>query len=160
MTTNPAPNPHLDSTGAAAGHQPPSTPGTERFFAWLRRQPIRRDTTDRWFGGVCSGIAAQLRVSPAVVRITTVVLALFFGVGVLAYLTAWLLLPGREGRILAEDALRTGRGGPLVLLALVSFVILTGPLGVPALLSAILVLGGAYLLSPAGRRRIFGHHSS
>ncbi|MDN5796496.1 MAG: PspC domain-containing protein [Intrasporangium sp.] len=160
MTSNPAPNPNLDSTGAAE-HRPPSSPSTDRFFAWLRRQPVRRDTTDRWFGGVCSAVATQLRVSPTAVRIGTVVLALFAGFGVLAYLTAWLLLPSREGRILAEDALRTGRGGPVVLLAFVSFAILTGLLGLPALVSVLVVLAGIWLLSPSRRARIgLRHHAS
>jgi phage shock protein PspC (stress-responsive transcriptional regulator) len=160
MTSNPAPNPNVDSTGAAAGRELPFAAPTGRLFAWLRRQPVRRDTTDRWFGGVCSTIAAQLRVSATAVRVSAVVLALFAGLGVLAYLLAWLLLPNREGRILAEEALRTGRGGPVVLLALVSFTLLTGLLGVPVLLSALIVMGGAYLLAPRRRGMHFRHHAS
>ncbi|WP_347350684.1 PspC domain-containing protein [Intrasporangium sp.] len=157
MTSNPVPNPNFDSTGAA-GHEPTTSRTADRFFAWLRRQPMRRDSTDRWVGGVCSAVAARLGVSATAVRVVTVVLALLAGFGVLAYLTAWLLLPDRADRILGEEALRTGRGGPLVLLAVVSFAVLTGLLGLPGLFSALVVLGGAWLLGRSRRGRTGSRH--
>lgn len=161
MTSLHIPNPDLDTTGAAS--RPTSAPTTvpgaehaERLFAWLRRQPIRRNSADRWFGGVCSSVAEYLGVSVNVTRIVTAALTLLAGTGVAAYLFAWLLLPNRDGRILAEEALRTGRGAPVALLAVTAFVLLTGFLGLPVLLAAIAALVGAYLLekhASVGHRR-------
>jgi phage shock protein PspC (stress-responsive transcriptional regulator) len=84
---------------------PPDRPGTG-FFDWIRNLGIRRGR-DRWIGGVASGIAERLGIDPVIVRGVVVVLALFFGVGVLAYGVAWALLPEPDGRIHVEEV---GRG--------------------------------------------------
>ncbi|MDQ6755287.1 MAG: PspC domain-containing protein [Actinomycetota bacterium] len=84
---------------------PPDRPGTG-FFDWIRNLGIRRGRA-RWIGGVASGIAERLGIDPVLVRGLVVVLALFFGVGVLAYGVAWALLPEPDGRIHVEEV---GRG--------------------------------------------------
>ncbi len=59
-------------------------------------RPYRRLTlsdTDKMIGGVCGGIAAYFGIDPTLVRVITVVLALLFGGGVIAYLLAWLIMP-------------------------------------------------------------------
>jgi phage shock protein C len=48
---------------------------------------------NKWLGGVCAGVAEYFNVDPLVVRIIWLVLALGYGVGVLAYIIAWLLIP-------------------------------------------------------------------
>ena len=57
-----------------------------------RRLVRRRD--DRMVAGVCSGVADYLGVDVTMVRLVTV-LGAIFGVGtlLLAYLVAWVLLP-------------------------------------------------------------------
>ena len=50
-------------------------------------------TTDKKIAGVCGGIAEYFNIDPTLVRIVTVVLALFFGGGLLAYLLAWVIMP-------------------------------------------------------------------
>ncbi len=58
--------------------------------------PYRRLTlsaTDRKIGGVCGGIAEYFGIDPTLVRVLTVVLALLFGGGVIAYLLAWIIMP-------------------------------------------------------------------
>jgi len=58
--------------------------------------PARRLTlsaTDRKIGGVCGGIAEYFGIDPTLVRVITVVLALCFGGGLLAYLLAWVIMP-------------------------------------------------------------------
>jgi len=58
---------------------------------------------------VCAGVAHRLGIDPNVVRVTTIVLAIFGGAGVLLYAVGWLLLPEeRTGRSLAERAVRGG----------------------------------------------------
>ncbi|MGZ4496201.1 MAG: PspC domain-containing protein [Nocardioides sp.] len=65
--------------------QPQPTPG-------VRRLVRRRD--DRMLGGVCAGLADHLGVDVALVRVLTV-LGAVFGLGsvVVAYAVMWLLLP-------------------------------------------------------------------
>lgn len=59
------------------------------------RRLIRSD--DRWIGGVCGGIADYLNVDANLVRLVTVIAAVF-GVGavVIAYIIAWVLMPSQE----------------------------------------------------------------
>jgi len=58
--------------------------------------PPRRLTlsvTDKKIAGVCGGIAEYFNIDPTLVRVLTVVLAVLFGSGFLAYLLAWLIMP-------------------------------------------------------------------
>jgi phage shock protein PspC (stress-responsive transcriptional regulator) len=53
-----------------------------------------RRTDDRMVAGVCSGVADYLGVDVTLVRLVTVLGAVFgFGSFILAYVVAWLLLP-------------------------------------------------------------------
>jgi phage shock protein C len=54
---------------------------------------LTRSRSDRLLGGVCGGVAAYLGADPTVVRLITVVAALFFGASILAYLVAWIVMP-------------------------------------------------------------------
>ncbi|RZT88693.1 phage shock protein C (PspC) family protein [Pseudonocardia sediminis] len=59
-----------------------------------RRFTLRRSRTDVWLGGVCGGLASELDVDPALVRVSTVAVTLFTGGGLaLVYLAAWILAP-------------------------------------------------------------------
>lgn len=62
----------------------------------IPQTPPRRLTlssSDRKIGGVCGGIAEYFSIDPTLVRVITVVLALCFGGGLLAYLLAWVIMP-------------------------------------------------------------------
>jgi phage shock protein PspC (stress-responsive transcriptional regulator)/signal transduction histidine kinase len=52
-----------------------------------------RRSDERVVAGVCAGVARWLGVDPIVVRLAALILALANGVGVLAYLVAWVVLP-------------------------------------------------------------------
>jgi len=55
---------------------------------------LYRSKDDRIISGVCGGIAKYMRVDPVVVRLIWAVAALVsMGMGVLAYLIAWILIP-------------------------------------------------------------------
>ena len=59
-------------------------------------RPVRRLTlsaTDKKIAGVCGGIAEYFGIDPTLVRVITVVFALLFGGGLLAYLLAWIIMP-------------------------------------------------------------------
>jgi phage shock protein PspC (stress-responsive transcriptional regulator) len=55
--------------------------------------PLSRTDTGKWLGGVCAGIARARGVHPAWIRAGFVVAALIGGIGVLAYLACWLIIP-------------------------------------------------------------------
>jgi len=58
---------------------------------------LYRPKTERLLGGVCSGIGYYFDIDPNLIRIVWVVLTLLsIGVGVIAYLIAWLLIPEEE----------------------------------------------------------------
>jgi phage shock protein PspC (stress-responsive transcriptional regulator) len=100
--------------------------GLDSFFSAVRGIGIRRRTDNKWVGGVCSGIADRLRIDPVVVRAGLVVLILFGGFGVAAYLVAWALLPDQQDRIPAERALREGHAGSIVLLVFAGIAVVSG----------------------------------
>jgi phage shock protein C len=54
---------------------------------------LRRRATGRVLGGVCGGVADYAGLDVALVRLIAVLLALVSGVGVVAYVAAWALLP-------------------------------------------------------------------
>ena len=86
-----------DGTVADTTVPPPPTepgPGLDPPLGSPRRLTRSRD--DRVLGGVASGIARYFAVDPVLVRILFVVAAVFAGIGVLAYVAAWLLLPEED----------------------------------------------------------------
>ncbi|MHA6794256.1 PspC domain-containing protein [Pseudonocardia bannensis] len=94
----------------------------------LRR--LRRSRRDRMIGGVCGGLARHLDIDPVLLRVAAVALALSGGLGVLAYVIAWIVIPesvpgepertgppaGRRAVALAVGAALIGLGALLLLL--------------------------------------------
>ena len=56
-------------------------------------QPLRRTRDGRWLAGVCRGIAQRWDVPVTQVRALFAVAAVLAGLGVLAYVACWLVLP-------------------------------------------------------------------
>src|ERR1043165_7979737 len=54
---------------------------------------IYRDPYDKVLGGVCSGLAKYFDMDPTIVRLIAVVLFLVGGIGFLAYIIAWIVIP-------------------------------------------------------------------
>jgi phage shock protein C len=87
---------------------------------------LRRSSTDKVLAGVCGGLGRYLGVEPVLLRIAVVVLALANGLGVIAYVIAWIVIPEeRSGQPVAaaraprQDTGRLVLGGALVVLGLV-----------------------------------------
>ena len=87
---------------------------------------VRRSRTERVIAGVCGGIGRYLGVDPVLLRIAFIVLALANGLGVIAYVVAWVAIPeegpGQPAATMAQPRRETGRlvlGGSLVVLGLV-----------------------------------------
>ena len=71
-----------DQPGVDAGASPQPT---------ARR--VTRSRTDRVFGGVCGGLGRYFGVDPVLLRVAAVALALSGGLGLLAYLIGWAVIP-------------------------------------------------------------------
>lgn len=54
-----------------------------------------RSGNNKVIAGVCAGLAARLNLDPVVVRIFFVLLTIFAGGGVLAYVILWIVMPER-----------------------------------------------------------------
>jgi phage shock protein C len=62
------------------------------------RKNLYRSTSERMVAGVCGGLASFLRVDPSIVRILWVLATLAsMGLGMLAYVIMWILVPERAG---------------------------------------------------------------
>lgn len=61
------------------------------------RGRLYRDSSDKFIGGVCSGIANYLNTDPAIVRILFAIITFGgFGFGFLIYLLLWIVLPQKD----------------------------------------------------------------
>jgi len=54
---------------------------------------LYRSRSDRKIAGVCGGLAAYFGIDPVIPRLVWVVFALAAGMGVLAYIVCWLVVP-------------------------------------------------------------------
>jgi len=56
---------------------------------------LYRSRVDHKIGGVCGGLAEYFDIDPTLVRIAAIVLIFFHGLGLLAYIIAWIAMPRR-----------------------------------------------------------------
>lgn len=68
---------------------------------------LYRSRKDSVIGGVCGGLGEYLDVDPVIVRVALVLLVLAKGLGILAYIIAWIVMPQRP-----EDEIRVEEGKP------------------------------------------------
>ncbi|WP_430296442.1 PspC domain-containing protein [Sinomonas sp. B1-1] len=94
---------HQAQGAPGAPIQPSGHAGTD-FFTWVRTLGVSRGT-DRWAGGVASGLAHRWGVDPILVRGLFVVASILLGAGLLVYGVLWLLLPEPDGRIHLQQAI-------------------------------------------------------
>jgi len=74
-------------TPMAAAPPPPGAPPSD--------EPRRlvRSLTDRKLGGVCAGLANYLDMDVSLVRVLAAISIFFYGVGLMGYLVAWIIIP-------------------------------------------------------------------
>ena len=63
---------------------------------------LERSSTDKMIAGVCGGIAAYLQVEVTWIRLVFAVLAIFGGVGILAYIVLAIIMPLPGQRAIAD----------------------------------------------------------
>ena len=61
---------------------------------------LYKSDVDRKLCGVCGGIAEYLGIDSMIVRLIWVVLVVFFGTGILAYIIAALVIPDYPNKII------------------------------------------------------------
>ncbi len=71
---------------------------------------LLRDPYDKVIGGVCSGIGHYFEIDPVIVRLIMVVLFLVFGIGFIAYIIAWIVIPAAKSR---EELYNMNNGNPM-----------------------------------------------
>ncbi len=85
---------------------------------------LYRSTDDRKVAGVCGGLGDYFGVDPVLFRLAFVLGTVFGGVGLLAYVIGWLVLPersgGRQPRVADDEERRWG--GPAVVGAILVIV--------------------------------------
>jgi len=67
--------------------------GTALFTPVRPRKPLSLSRTNRKIAGVCGGFAEYLDLDPTLIRILWVMLVIFGGCGLLAYIIAWIIMP-------------------------------------------------------------------
>jgi phage shock protein C len=60
------------------------------------RKPLRRSRRNKMIAGVCGGFAEHFDLDVSLVRILWVLVALFGGGGILAYVICWIVIPLEE----------------------------------------------------------------
>ena len=75
------------------------------------RRPLERAREGRKIAGICMGLARHLDVDVTLIRLLTIVGALFTGVGLIAYLIAWIVIP-EEPIIVPQTQVVQSQSGP------------------------------------------------
>jgi phage shock protein C len=125
MSTQGPPETGPGPSGTEQPATPPPAPATPPASAGGPRA-VRRSRSERLVAGVCGGVGRYLGVDPVLLRIAFIILALANGLGVIAYVVAWVAIPeegpDQPAGPAAEPRRETGRlvlGGSLVVLGLV-----------------------------------------
>jgi len=58
-----------------------------------KEKTIYRSKEKKLLAGVCSGFAKYFNTDPSLMRLFFIVLAMFYGTGVMLYLILWVILP-------------------------------------------------------------------
>ena len=102
------------ATGSSQGYQQyTANAGGARYQGRSYRHSgdrLLRDPYDKVIGGVCSGIAHYFDIDPVIIRLVMVVLFLSAGIGFLAYIIAWMVIPAARSR---EELYNMNNGNPV-----------------------------------------------
>jgi signal transduction histidine kinase len=121
---------------------------------------LRRDPQNCMLAGVCEGLGRRLAIDPLLLRIVFVATTLASGLGVIAYVLAWMLMPAQQPAVGAERedaprragrdrraALEVGLGvGCLVIAILLAFRALGLPFSDALTWPLVLVAAGGALI--------------
>lgn len=119
------------------------------------RSRLERPVDGRVLAGVAAGIAERTRTAPWAIRLGFIIAAFFGGLGILAYLAGWILIPAEDENESPAERWLTDLGTPgkragALLIAIAVLVILSG-LAPAAVLVAIGLLVAGVLLVRDGK---------
>jgi len=79
--------------------------GTRTAVAGVTAEPrsLMLDKTNKKIAGVCAGFARYLDMDVTLVRVIWLAAFLTCGVGLLAYIAAWIIMPSDRGLVRAFD---------------------------------------------------------
>jgi phage shock protein C len=82
--------------------------------ARVARRPLERAREGRKIAGVCMGLARHLDVDVTLIRLLTLVAALFTGgLGFIAYLVGWVIIPEEPIYVAQPQVIQTQSGPPM-----------------------------------------------
>ncbi|NYT93001.1 PspC domain-containing protein [Salinispora sp. H7-4] len=136
---------------------PPGDPPTPPLggSGFTSRYGLVRPHDGRYLAGVCAAIGRATNTDPVLWRVLLAVLGFFGGIGILVYVSAWLIIPG-EGDTAAPIESMLGRGrssmSPVTVIVLgilvaVSFAFIVTDAFRAVLLGAAILISGALLLN-------------
>ncbi len=70
----------------------------------FKNKRLYRSQNNKMIAGVCGGIADYFEVDPTLVRLIVVAIALFGGVGLLAYIAAIFIVPNNPEQVPSENS--------------------------------------------------------
>jgi len=73
-------------------------------------QRLLRNPYDKVLGGVCSGMAVYFDIDPIIIRLLLVVLFFTAGIGIVAYIIAWAVIPAARSK---DELYNTTSAGPV-----------------------------------------------
>ncbi len=73
-----------------------SVPPYGQYYDQTNTRRLFRNPHDKVIGGVCSGVANYFDRDPVIVRLVFAVLFLTAGIGLLAYILAWIIIPAAK----------------------------------------------------------------
>ncbi len=120
------------------------------------QRKLYRSRANSMIAGVCGGLGEYLNVDPSILRVVAVLLIFAKGIGFLAYVIAWVIVPRRsevEAETVAPDKSEASRLLPGLILIVVGLVFLMNNLipwfGFSYLWPVFLIAVGAALLFKA-----------
>jgi phage shock protein C len=88
---------------------------------------LYRSRTNSMIAGVCGGLGEYLSVDPTILRVVAVLLIFAKGIGLLAYLIGWVIIPRRpvmEAEVVAPEKSEFNRLLPGLALILIGLIFL------------------------------------
>ena len=70
----------------------------------FKSKRLYRSQSNKMIAGVCGGIADYFEIDPTLIRLIVVAIALFGGVGLLAYIAAIFIVPNNPEEVPAENS--------------------------------------------------------
>jgi phage shock protein PspC (stress-responsive transcriptional regulator) len=122
---------------------------------------IYRSRTNSMIAGICGGLGEYLNVDPTIVRVVAVLLVIPDGIGLLAYIIGWVIIPRQpevQAEVVTPEKSERSRLLPGLALILIGLIFLLNNLipwfNIGYLWPLVLIVLGVALLLKAQRKEI------